>query len=296
MLDQLMVRAGHSVLEIGAGTGYNAALLAYLAGAKGKVATVDLDGDTVARARRNLARAGFTDVRVVEADGWLDAGPLGWFDRVEVTVGVWDIAPRWVDALSTEGILVVPLWLRGGLQVSVAFAPTGAHGLRSISVRPCGFMRLRGPHAGPEEYVTFHGWTASLDSPEVADAVVALTEKPPRIRSVPALVDHASDWYPRFLLDEPGAVSLVKEVDKTPTLGLLHSTGESLAVLDRDRVSLFGNDEAFASLVDAARAARPLDVTTLHITAAESAHYEAVRDAAHWTFVRPHYSFHITEE
>lgn len=51
MLEQLDVRPGQRVLEVGAGTGYNAALLAYLVGASGSVTTVDIDDDLVASAR-----------------------------------------------------------------------------------------------------------------------------------------------------------------------------------------------------------------------------------------------------
>lgn len=59
MLQQLDVRPGHRVLEIGAGTGYNAALLARLAGPEGEVTTVDIDEDVAEGARRNLAAAGY---------------------------------------------------------------------------------------------------------------------------------------------------------------------------------------------------------------------------------------------
>jgi len=58
MLDQLDVRPGHRVLEIGAGTGYNAALLAHLAGPAGAVTTIDIDEDVAAGARRGLIAAG----------------------------------------------------------------------------------------------------------------------------------------------------------------------------------------------------------------------------------------------
>src|SRR5262249_53872868 len=55
MLDQLGVEPGHRVLEIGAGTGYNAALLAQLVGPAGEVTSIDIDEDVVERARAGLA-------------------------------------------------------------------------------------------------------------------------------------------------------------------------------------------------------------------------------------------------
>jgi protein-L-isoaspartate(D-aspartate) O-methyltransferase len=60
MLEQLGVEAGHRVLEVGAGTGYNAALLAHLAGPTGTVTTIDLDPDTAAAAATHLRTAGLT--------------------------------------------------------------------------------------------------------------------------------------------------------------------------------------------------------------------------------------------
>ncbi|MER7499282.1 methyltransferase domain-containing protein [Nonomuraea pusilla] len=148
MLDQLDVRPGHRVLEVGAGTGYNAALLAHLAGPDGHVVTVDLDADLAERAGQRLAEAGYEDVEVVCADG-VDGHAAGApYDRIIVTVGAWDLAPAWAAQLAPGGRLVVPLDLRG-VQASVALEHADGRWV-SASVEPCGFMRMRGPSAGPE--------------------------------------------------------------------------------------------------------------------------------------------------
>ena len=60
MLEQLGLPEGGSVLEIGAGTGYNAALLSALAGATGRVVTIDIDPEVADEARSHLAAAGFS--------------------------------------------------------------------------------------------------------------------------------------------------------------------------------------------------------------------------------------------
>lgn len=71
MLDQLDVQPGQRVLELGAGTGYNAGLLAHLVGENGHVTTLDVDDDLVEGARAHLAAAGITNVEAVTRDGAL---------------------------------------------------------------------------------------------------------------------------------------------------------------------------------------------------------------------------------
>src|SRR5262245_20506986 len=95
MLEQLDVRPGHRVLEIGAGTGYNAALLAHLVGGTGRVTAVDIDGDIVAAARVHLAAAGISGGQLVCADGWACVPEDGPYDRIVLTVGAHDISPAW---------------------------------------------------------------------------------------------------------------------------------------------------------------------------------------------------------
>jgi protein-L-isoaspartate(D-aspartate) O-methyltransferase len=171
MLEQLGVQPGHRVLEIGAGTGYNAALLAHLADGAGEVTTLDLDDDIVAAARDHLAACGFGGVRVVQADGGNGWPPGAPYDRIILTVGAWDIAPAWAGQLSPHGRLVLPLALRAGIQYSIAFEPA-ADRLDSVSVLPCGFMRLRGAFAGPETVVPLGSRTGMLaeSEPRPADA------------------------------------------------------------------------------------------------------------------------------
>ncbi|GGY20429.1 hypothetical protein GCM10010358_83360 [Streptomyces minutiscleroticus] len=71
MLDQLQARPGERILELGAGTGYNAALLAHLVGDHGHVTTLDVDDDLVQDARAHLAAAEIANVQALTPDGAL---------------------------------------------------------------------------------------------------------------------------------------------------------------------------------------------------------------------------------
>lgn len=148
MLAQLGLAPGQRVLEIGAGTGYNAALMAQLVGPDGRVVSIDLDADLVEAARRHLDAAGVSGVELRTGDGALGAPDAAPFDRIIVTVGVWDLLPAWRDQLAPAGRIVLPLTLLPGQMLSLALERRD--GLwEAVSARPCGFLLMRGAEAHP---------------------------------------------------------------------------------------------------------------------------------------------------
>ena len=144
MLGQLDLRVGHNVLEIGAGAGYNAALMSHIVGEHGHVVTIDIDEDLKRFAQSRLLKAGVHNVDVLCKDGALGDEARAPYDRIILTVGSNDIAPAWRDQLKRGGRLVLPIdFTDAGLQFSVAFDKADDH-LIGRSFLPCGFIRLRG--------------------------------------------------------------------------------------------------------------------------------------------------------
>lgn len=103
MAEQLRLEPGCRVLEIGAGTGYNAAILAHIVGESGHVVTVDIDRDIVDEAAGNLSNAGYHDVEAVCRDGFEGFAAGQPYDRIMVTVGAQDVSPHWVEQLRDGG-------------------------------------------------------------------------------------------------------------------------------------------------------------------------------------------------
>jgi protein-L-isoaspartate(D-aspartate) O-methyltransferase len=106
MLELLRLAPGTRVLEIGTGTGWNAALMAEIAGPH-RVTTVEIAPDLAGRARRNLARAGYA-VSVVTGDGEDGYAGDAPYDRVIATAAVRALPYAWVEQTRPGGLIVAP--------------------------------------------------------------------------------------------------------------------------------------------------------------------------------------------
>ncbi len=119
MLDALEIEAGMRVLEIGTGTGYNAALLASLVGDPHLVTTVDIDAQAIDRARYAIAQAIGEGMAVEQADGRNGYSANAPYDRIIVTASTLTVPWAWKEQLAPGGILLCILQPRlaklGGL-------------------------------------------------------------------------------------------------------------------------------------------------------------------------------------
>lgn len=150
-LEQADVRPGMNVLEVGSG-GYNAALIAELAGPTGSATTVDIDADIVDRARAGLSRAGYEQVNVVLTDAEHGVPQHAPYDRIIVTVGAWDIPPAWLNQLTPTGRIVVPLRFAGITRL-IAFDRSPGPVLTAGNYRLGSFVPMQGDGAATEQLI-----------------------------------------------------------------------------------------------------------------------------------------------
>lgn len=144
MLDALSVERGHRVLEIGTGTGWNAALLSYRLGPD-NVVTVEVDPAVAEEARRRLAAADLAPLSVVGdgAQGYPDGAP---YDRIIATCGISRVPYAWVEQADEGAVIVAPWGPAYGGQ-AVARLKVGKVGKGGVAmgtfVMSSAFMRLR---------------------------------------------------------------------------------------------------------------------------------------------------------
>ncbi|KCZ71225.1 protein-L-isoaspartate and D-aspartate O-methyltransferase [Candidatus Methanoperedens nitroreducens] len=108
MCDLLDIRDGMKVLEIGAGSGYHAAVMGILAGS-GHVYAVEVIEDLASFARENIKKAGITNVTVIVSDGSLGLPDFAPYDRISVACAAPEILESLTDQLRIGGKLVIPV-------------------------------------------------------------------------------------------------------------------------------------------------------------------------------------------
>ncbi|WP_030438735.1 protein-L-isoaspartate O-methyltransferase family protein [Actinoplanes subtropicus] len=237
MILALRVTPGLRVLEIGAGTGYNAALLASLGAT---ITSIDVQEDVAVRARSALARAGIAGVRVEHADGYLGA-PGSRFDRVIVTVGIAGVSPHWLAQLDPGGFVLAPVAHAGTDPVlRVSGPPEGP--VTGVPICPAGFMRAAGPlnadHPG------------AFPPPVAAGALAEMAEAaPPRFDPPLDDVAYRGLWYAAGVLSRRATLAMVPGKDHL-RLALVDTAGTGGAVVLPDGSVLAGGPEAatFAAL------------------------------------------------
>jgi protein-L-isoaspartate(D-aspartate) O-methyltransferase len=118
MTEALKIESFHKVLEIGTGSGYQAAVLAHLAG---EVFTIERYRTLAEIAERRLRDLELDNVSVIVGDGTQGAPQYAPFDRIIVTAATSELPPALVDQLANGGILVAPIGPASGVQNLMRF-------------------------------------------------------------------------------------------------------------------------------------------------------------------------------
>jgi len=123
MTEQLEVEPQHRVLEVGTGSGYQAAILSRLAR---EVVSIERYRTLADTARDRLKTLGYANVTVLAGDGFAGAPDKAPFDRIIVTAAAEQVPDGLVDQLSEHGKMVLPLGPRDGAQHIVKLTKTAS--------------------------------------------------------------------------------------------------------------------------------------------------------------------------
>ncbi|MGP4104391.1 methyltransferase domain-containing protein [Nonomuraea sp. KM90] len=234
MLEALQLRPGLRVLEIGAGTGYNAALIAAITGAH--VVSVDISDVIVVEAAAALRRAGAVTAAAYVADGYLGHPERGPYDRIIATCGITGISPHWLHQLAPGGLILAPI-AHAGFHPTLAVTvdddgqPTGRGVLSSD------FMAAGGP---------LYGWAADqAPPPGEVPADGDLTVWPD---AAPALADdrYFDLWFALGAADTRITRAYTPGLDATLGMVCLHEPGRGTAWMQRDGAIRFTGSQDIA--------------------------------------------------
>ena len=119
MTEQLQLRPHHRVLEIGTGSGYQAAVLSRLCG---DVVTIERYRTLADSARERFGKLGYTNIEVIVGDGFDVPDSAGVFDRIIVTAAMEQIPDKLLERLKPGGVLIAPVGPHHGVQTLVRIA------------------------------------------------------------------------------------------------------------------------------------------------------------------------------
>jgi len=138
MTQALDVQPGHRVLEIGTGSGYQAAVLGLLAG---QVYTIEIVEPLAARARATLAGVGARNIEVRTGNGYLGWPDHAPYDRIMVTAAPDDVPPRLVEQVKIGGVMVIPV---GTVSQQLRILRRTAAGMETLGTLPVRFVPMTG--------------------------------------------------------------------------------------------------------------------------------------------------------
>jgi protein-L-isoaspartate(D-aspartate) O-methyltransferase len=144
--EALKLDAGHHFLEVGAGSGYGAALAWEVVGESGLVVSMEFDPETFAFARDNLKNLGYGRVEVVLGDGSLGYPPRAPYDRICFTAAAPAVPPPLLEQLAPGGRLIGPVGRPREIQDLVLMIRQDSGDFQKVVVETVAYIPLRGEY------------------------------------------------------------------------------------------------------------------------------------------------------
>ncbi|HWK03547.1 MAG TPA: protein-L-isoaspartate O-methyltransferase [Puia sp.] len=145
MLDFLEVGKGNTIFEIGAASGWTAALLGALVGDEGHVYSTEIIPELALQAKENIERSAIPNVTILPGDGGFGYEPGAPFDRVVFAASSYDLPSCFYDQLKEGGLLLIVLKRRGGGDLLIQLKKTDDH-FEAIKFYQCGFVKMTGKY------------------------------------------------------------------------------------------------------------------------------------------------------
>ena len=168
MLDMLQLEPGQKVFELGAGSGWNAALMGNLVAPEGSVYSLELIPDVAQTASATMEALGIKNVNVIEGDageGYAAGAP---YDRAIFTAGAYDLPHAFFEQIKEGGLLLVVIKSEGGGDTLFLLRKTEEH-FESMESMPCGFVQMKGKyqldHLKPIPHEELPEWSELKDKP-----------------------------------------------------------------------------------------------------------------------------------
>jgi protein-L-isoaspartate(D-aspartate) O-methyltransferase len=145
MLDLLQLEPGHTVFELGAGSGWNAALMGHLVGPKGWVYSLEIIPEVAQIAAKTIEQLDIKNVRIIEADGGEGYAAKAPYDRAIFTAGAYDLPHHFFEQMKSDSLLLIVIKNGGGGDNLFLLRKRDEY-FESIEAVPCGFVQMKGKY------------------------------------------------------------------------------------------------------------------------------------------------------
>jgi protein-L-isoaspartate(D-aspartate) O-methyltransferase len=143
MVEELDLKKGQRILEIGSGSGYHAAIVSHIIGKTGHVYTIERIKDLVENAKENIKKAGIENVSVIHSDGSEGYKEKAPYDRIYVTCASPDVPDPLTDQLNENGKMLIPV---GRLFCQLLLIEKKKNKITKKNLGGCAFVPLIGKY------------------------------------------------------------------------------------------------------------------------------------------------------